>query len=842
MVVRVSAWCIGADDVRTDRETRSCGVARATMAEGSPPSPKRSSRALTSSQRSAQRPTAIEEDAELRSLRELLARTRHAPRHEVGRRAGGHATSGLKWLDDGQRDDIVTLRRRREAEDFEAAKATNRPKWDSSTWHYTPPALKGCRPVTPEPWARDSAAYSKGLSPGRVSIDAPPNHAELIEASRLQYRQEIALKGAGTPSITPRPPSSARGSAKGSPRGTSPPPVEYMAASFDIKSLIGPFPKLGEPLNGSSLLGSVSGWFGNGAGGGGEDRRKTTFVDPKDAASVASPGGRDGAAANVGGEGATKSSMDTESREPSPPKRKGQRAHSPIHSRLAMESVTPSARSPHSGRSVSPATAPLSPSKSGRGGSSCRSGGRTPSAVSNRRSAASGGGSGGSMGGGGGSGGGGGGGTSSRATARSSIPSSRSARSAGKGRPSSPATVPSPGTPTSVITATSGAGLAVSGAKGAKAGAVVGGGNGSSPPAGASRPGSPSRSPSSRVVSPSAKGLPSPYAMAKQELAKRASLTNSQGDDGVRGGGRAQPGKGKGVISAAKARAQAQAQTAEAVRPSAPVTMTTQRMLKIGMMKLYALPGDDVRGLHPLVVDVALLLAEVGRLEEAEPLLREAVETRRHKLGDADASTLRALDSHGVILRALGRLYEAHALFTETVAARKALLERSPTVELQAEALTSMNNLGALLKRLGKLDEALAVLGEALESRRSLLGSDHPDTIVSLNNLASLHMLREQHDAAEALLKEAVRSAFKVLGPQHPNTSKYASNLWALRQRKREHERRNAEPINRWQKALKGNSKFKALVDQLNRPSRWMYGFQPEAVCEPEPTGTTQSS
>ena len=131
---------------------------------------------------------------------------------------------------------------------------------------------------------------------------------------------------------------------------------------------------------------------------------------------------------------------------------------------------------------------------------------------------------------------------------------------------------------------------------------------------------------------------------------------------------------------------------------------------------------------------------------------------------------------------------------------------------------------------------------ERLSSRGARYLARASDTIVSLNNLASLHMLREQHDAAEALLKEAVRSAFKVLGPQHPNTSKYASNLWALRQRKREHERRNAEPINRWQKALKGNSKFKALVDQLNRPSRWMYGFQPEAVCEPEPTGTTQSS
>ena len=207
-----------------------------------------------------------------------------------------------------------------------------------------------------------------------------------------------------------------------------------MAAGFDIKSLIGPFPKLGEPLNGSSLLGSVSGWFGNGAGGGGEDRRKTTFVDPKDAASVASPGGRDGAAANVGGEGATKSSMDTESREPSPPKRKGQRAHSPIHSRLAMESVTPSARSPHSGRSVSPATAPLSPSKSGRGvtadpGTNAISRLNRPSAAVAAAAAAawvaaaaavaegqS---------------------TSSRATARSSVPSSRSARSAARA-PSSP--------------------------------------------------------------------------------------------------------------------------------------------------------------------------------------------------------------------------------------------------------------------------------------------------------------------------------------------------------------------------------------------------------------------
>ena len=36
----------------------------------------------------------------------------------------------------------------------------DRPEWDSTPWHYVPPALKGVIPVTPEPWARDQKLSS----------------------------------------------------------------------------------------------------------------------------------------------------------------------------------------------------------------------------------------------------------------------------------------------------------------------------------------------------------------------------------------------------------------------------------------------------------------------------------------------------------------------------------------------------------------------------------------------------------------------------------------------------------------------------------------------------------
>lgn len=108
---------------------------------------------------------ATEKEAEeVEQLKELLGRTLYTGGGNTFKRAGNVATASLMKLDDGQSDNVVTLRRRRLAEEEAAAAASGRPAWDSSPHKPTPPALKGCKPVTPEPWARDAEVYEDGMS------------------------------------------------------------------------------------------------------------------------------------------------------------------------------------------------------------------------------------------------------------------------------------------------------------------------------------------------------------------------------------------------------------------------------------------------------------------------------------------------------------------------------------------------------------------------------------------------------------------------------------------------------------------------------------------------------
>jgi len=49
---------------------------------------------------------------------------------------------------------------------------------------------------------------------------------------------------------------------------------------------------------------------------------------------------------------------------------------------------------------------------------------------------------------------------------------------------------------------------------------------------------------------------------------------------------------------------------------------------------------DDERALSPHLYGLALLLSDLGRLTEAEPLLRDAVAVCRRVLGDEHCNTL----------------------------------------------------------------------------------------------------------------------------------------------------------------------------------------------------------
>ena len=189
-----------------------------------------------------------------------------------------------------------------------------------------------------------------------------------------------------------------------------------------------------------------------------------------------------------------------------------------------------------------------------------------------------------------------------------------------------------------------------------------------------------------------------------------------------------------------------------------------------GKAALARLPAAE-RGTSALIKQLGRMLQAQGKLYEAEPLLREALEARREMFGRRHPSTLDSLGNLGLLLRDQGKLYEAEPLYREALEAKREMLgprDQSTLVSL---------NLGALLKDQGKLHEAEPLLREVLEARREVLGRRHQHTLVSLNSLGALLHHQGKLDEAEPLCREALEARREVLGPRHPGTLISLGNL-----------------------------------------------------------------
>lgn len=174
------------------------------------PKSARSEKERTAARLKAMDDAKAKNDEEVEELKQLLGRTLYTAKAENYIRAGNVATAGLRKLNDGQADSIADLRRRRVAEDEEAlAIKGDGPAWDSTPMHYCPPALKGCQPITPEPWARDQLAYEQGMEGHGATKSTATNykitgsvqkkHVSMIANDMDKYRKELGGGKMGTP-------------------------------------------------------------------------------------------------------------------------------------------------------------------------------------------------------------------------------------------------------------------------------------------------------------------------------------------------------------------------------------------------------------------------------------------------------------------------------------------------------------------------------------------------------------------------------------------------------------------------------------------------------------------
>jgi serine/threonine protein kinase/tetratricopeptide (TPR) repeat protein len=251
-------------------------------------------------------------------------------------------------------------------------------------------------------------------------------------------------------------------------------------------------------------------------------------------------------------------------------------------------------------------------------------------------------------------------------------------------------------------------------------------------------------------------------------------------------------------------------------------TITAREILDRGAKKVE----EELAG-QPLVQarlmdTMGQVFHSLGLFNQALPLVKSALDTRRRVLGNKNLEVTASLQNLGYLLVAKGDYAAAEPLLQESLAVRKELLggnhpvvaanlaalgevnydkgdlvkaeeyyraslaiRRQTLGDTHREVSDGLNDLAITLKAKGDYDEAESMYRESLAIRRKLYGEDHPAIAQSLNNLGMFlyqMFLNKKNDGTEAeqLLRQALAMNQKMLGNEHPEVSTNLNNLALL--------------------------------------------------------------
>ena len=184
---------------------------------------------------------------------------------------------------------------------------------------------------------------------------------------------------------------------------------------------------------------------------------------------------------------------------------------------------------------------------------------------------------------------------------------------------------------------------------------------------------------------------------------------------------------------------------------------------------------------HSLVAidlsNLAELLRVTGRFDEAEPLMRRALKIDEASYRPDHPNVATSLNNLAKLLQATNRLAEAEPLI------RRALeIDEASYGPDHPHVATSLSNLASLLQDTNRLAEAEPLKRRALEIDEASYGPDHPHVAIGLSNLAELLRDTGRFDEAEPLMRRAIEIYQASYGPDHPHVAIGLSNLASLLQ------------------------------------------------------------
>jgi serine/threonine-protein kinase len=173
--------------------------------------------------------------------------------------------------------------------------------------------------------------------------------------------------------------------------------------------------------------------------------------------------------------------------------------------------------------------------------------------------------------------------------------------------------------------------------------------------------------------------------------------------------------------------------------------------------------------------NLGALLTSQARYEEAIASLEEslAIRQQQHPEGHTDVAT--SMANLALALDKRGDFERADSLYEATLAMRRRLLG-----EEHALVAMVLNNQATMRQTEGRLEESRKLHGEALRVRRAVFGDDHAVVAASLNNLAIVSYYERDYESAAQTFREALRIFRLHHDEDHPHVLTGVGNLGAV--------------------------------------------------------------
>jgi CHAT domain-containing protein/Flp pilus assembly protein TadD len=172
------------------------------------------------------------------------------------------------------------------------------------------------------------------------------------------------------------------------------------------------------------------------------------------------------------------------------------------------------------------------------------------------------------------------------------------------------------------------------------------------------------------------------------------------------------------------------------------------------------------------VHNLQLVLEDIGKLKEAEQILKEVMEIQRDSLGEEHPIYLRTVNSLAGVYFYMNNYILAQPLAEEALRIRKKKIG-----ENHPDYINSLTNLGLLLTELGRFTEAEETLLKALEL---FCKNEISASWSLLNSIGSLYWDLGVFKQAEFYFQKALDLAEQKYGKEHPNYARAIGNLGAV--------------------------------------------------------------